>query len=43
MGGGASSNGGSLFVVLKPWKERKNKNQTVFAIVDKANAMTSQI
>ena len=43
MGGGSTSNGGSLFVVLKPWKERKNKNQTVFAIVDKANAMTSQI
>ena len=43
MGGGATSNGGSLFVVLKPWKERKNQNQTVFTIVDKANAMTSQI
>ena len=43
MGGGATSNGGSLFVVLKPWSERKGKNQTVFALVDKANALTSQI
>lgn len=43
MGGGATSNGGSLFVVLKPWSERKGKDQTVFALVDKANAITSQI
>ncbi len=43
MGGGAASNAGSLFVVLKPWKDRKDKNQTVFALVDKANALTSQI
>ena len=43
MGGGATSNGGSLFVVLKPWSERKGNDQTVFALVDKANAITSQI
>ncbi len=34
MGGGASSNMGSLFVVLKPWKERKKAGQSVFAIID---------
>ena len=34
LGGGASSNMGSLVVVLKPWKERKSKSQSVFAIID---------
>lgn len=43
MGGGAASNEGSLFVVLKPWSERKGKNHTVFTIIDKVNALTSQI
>ena len=43
MGGGATSNGGSLFVILKPWEERKKKDQSVFALVDKVNAITSQI
>lgn len=43
MGGGAASNGGSLFVILKPWEERTKKNESVFALVDKVNAITSRI
>ena len=43
MGGGATSNSGSLFVILKPWDERKNADESVFALVDKVNAITSQI
>ncbi len=43
MGGGAASNGGSLFVVLKPWDKRKLKDEKVFALIDKINMMTSQI
>lgn len=43
MGGGATSNGGSLFVILKPWDERTKKGESVFALVDKVNAITSQI
>ena len=43
MGGGSASNGGSLFVILKPWNERKGKNESVFAVVDKVNEITSQI
>ncbi len=43
MGGGAASNGGSLFVILKPWSERPHKNESVFAVVDKVNAITSQV
>ena len=43
MGGGATSNSGSLFVILKPWDERKKATESVFAIVDKVNAITSKI
>lgn len=43
MGGGADSNSGSLFVILKPWEERKGKNESVFALVDKVNMITSQV
>lgn len=43
MGGGAASNGGSLFVILKPWDERSKKDESVFALVDKINGITSQI
>ncbi len=39
MGGGASSNMGSLFVVLKPWGERKKASQSVYAIIDSVNRM----
>ncbi|MFG6380479.1 MAG: multidrug efflux RND transporter permease subunit [Muribaculum sp.] len=40
MGGGASSNMGSLFVVLKPWGERKKASQSVYAIIDSVNRMS---
>jgi len=42
MGGGASSNMGSLFVVLKPWKERKKAGQSVFAIIDSVSSIASR-
>lgn len=37
MGGGASSNLGSVFVILEPWKDRKAKDESINAIIDKAN------
>lgn len=43
MGGGAASNLSTLFVVLKPWKDRKKKDEQVFALVDKVNMLTSTI
>ncbi len=43
LGGGSGSNLGSMFVVLKPWAERKAKGQTAFALVDKVNEMTADI
>ena len=42
MGGGASSNMGSLFVVLKPWKERKKAGQSVFAIIDSVSRIAER-
>ena len=33
MGGGSGANMGSLFVVLKPWSQRKGKGQDVDAIM----------
>ncbi|MDE5845690.1 MAG: multidrug efflux RND transporter permease subunit [Muribaculaceae bacterium] len=43
IGGGAGSNLGSMFVTLKPWSERKKKDQKVFAVIDKVNAATADI
>lgn len=37
VGGGATPNNGSLFVMLDPWKERKAKNESINAIMDNAN------
>ncbi len=37
MGGGSSSNMGSLFVILEPWGNRKSKSEKIDAIIDKAN------
>lgn len=37
MGGGSSSNMGSLFVMLEPWNERKSKDESIDAIIAKAN------
>ena len=42
MGGGASSNMGSLFVVLKPWKERKKSSESVYSVIDKVNAIAQK-
>lgn len=38
MGGGNSSNYGSFFVILKPWSERKAKDEKVFALLDRVSA-----
>lgn len=37
MGGGSSSNMGSLFVMLEPWNERKSKDESIDAIIANAN------
>ena len=37
MGGGASTNMGSLFVILEPWGQRKSKAESIDAIIAKAN------
>lgn len=42
IGGGAGSNYGSMFVLLKPWKDR-DKSQSAFAITDKINEACAQI
>ncbi|MDE7394326.1 MAG: efflux RND transporter permease subunit [Muribaculaceae bacterium] len=43
MGGGNTSNYGSFFVMLKPWNERKGKENDVFSIIDKVNAEMADI
>ncbi|MDE6264744.1 MAG: efflux RND transporter permease subunit, partial [Paramuribaculum sp.] len=35
LGGGSSSNFGSMFVILEPWKDRKKKSESVDAIMAK--------
>lgn len=35
MAGGSGSNLGSMFVILKPWKDRKGKSHSVEAIIDR--------
>ncbi len=37
MAGGAGSNLGTMFVVLKPWSERKGKSHTVEAVMNRFN------
>lgn len=37
--GGEESNGGTYFVVLKPWGERKGKEHTAVAVVERFNEM----
>ncbi|MCH5217822.1 MAG: multidrug efflux RND transporter permease subunit [Muribaculaceae bacterium] len=39
MAGGNGSNLGSLFITLKPWKERKGKGATAEALIEKFNEM----
>ena len=41
--GGEQSNAGTYFVVLKPWGERKGKNQTAAAVVKRFNEMAYSI
>lgn len=43
MAGGAGSNLGTMFVVLRPWSERKGKNHTVEAVMDRFNAAVDSI
>lgn len=43
MGGGNSSNGGSMFVMLKPWKERRGKGESVDDVIDRVYAATADI
>ena len=43
MGGGSGANGGSLFVVLKPWSERRSKSLSVDAIMEKVSEVTDNI
>lgn len=37
MGGGSTSNNGSLFVILEPWKDRTAKDESIDAIMARAN------
>lgn len=37
MQGGAASNSATLFVVLKPWSERKSSENSVYGIIDRLN------
>lgn len=43
LAGGSGSNLGSMFVVLKPWSERKKKSQHVDAVIERTYAMTAPI
>ena len=42
LGGGASSNLGSMFVVLKPWKDRKGKDNGVDAVIAEVDRIAAQ-
>lgn len=43
LAGGAGSNLGSMFVVLKPWDERKGKGQSASDLIEKTYALTGGI
>lgn len=43
LSGGNGSNLGTMFVVLKPWSERKGKGQSVEAIIKKVDEMAAGI
>ncbi|MDE6485707.1 MAG: multidrug efflux RND transporter permease subunit [Duncaniella sp.] len=43
LAGGSGSNLGSMFVVLKPWSERKGKNQSVEAVMAKVQEKVASI
>ena len=42
LGGGASSNLDSMFVVLKPWKDRKGKDNGVDAVIAEVDRIAAQ-
>ncbi|MDE7153685.1 MAG: efflux RND transporter permease subunit [Muribaculaceae bacterium] len=42
MGGGSGSDGASMFVVLKPWSERKGKDHDVDAVMAKVDEIAAQ-
>ncbi len=41
LGGGSSSNGGTLFVVLKPWNERKGKAHSVESVMARVQRLAA--
>ena len=43
LGGGSGGNMGSLFIVLKPWSERRGKGHSVDAVIDKIEAMGARM
>lgn len=43
LAGGAGSNLGSMFVVLKPWNERKGKGNDVNSVMAKVDEMTASV
>lgn len=43
MAGGAGSNLGSMFVVLKPWNERKGKDHSVEAVMERINGQCAAL
>lgn len=43
MQGSQSSNGATVFVILKNWKERKQKDESSFTIIEKVNEMAAGI
>ena len=43
LAGGSGSNLGSMFVVLKPWNERRGKSQSVDAVIAEISRLTADI
>jgi hydrophobe/amphiphile efflux-1 (HAE1) family protein len=43
IGGGAGSNFGSLFVMLKPWSQRKAKGESVEAVIERVDRECSSL
>ncbi len=43
LGGGAGSNLASMFVVLKPWKERKGKDNSAAAVIAKVDEISASV
>lgn len=43
MAGGSGSNLGSMFIMLKPWNERKGKAHSVEAVIDRINERCAEL